>query len=86
MRHQLVEMRQQQYTMRDSFREEVLLGEGGMHAIAVSDPDIDAEIEVLPLGVVGRGMRPSLIFVSWDKLIPQNYDQAALKVISDFYW
>jgi hypothetical protein len=73
--------------LRDGFREEIFLGEGGTHtATAVDDPDIDAEIEVLPLGVVGRSMRPSLIFRPWTDLIPQNYDQAALKVISDFYW
>ena len=52
----------------------------------VSEPDIDAEIEVLPLGTVGRRTRPFQIFVSWDQLIPQNYDEAALKAISDFYW
>jgi hypothetical protein len=40
----------------------------------VADPTVDAEIEVLPLGTIGRSMRPFQIFVSWDKLIPQNYD------------
>ena len=52
----------------------------------VEEPDIDAEIEVLPLGVMGRRMRPFNIFVSWDQLIPKNYGEAALKAISDYYW
>ena len=56
------------------------------HITIVEEPDIDAEIEVLPLGVMGRRMRPFNIFVSWDQLIPQNYGEAALKAISDYYW
>lgn len=86
MRHQLVEMRQEQYTLRDSFKQTLVPGDGTPHITMVEEPDIDAEIEVLPLGVMGRRMRPFQIFVSWDKLIPQNYDEAALKEISDFYW
>ena len=64
----------------------MLPGDGVPHITMVEEPDIDAEIEVLPLGVIGRRMRPFDIFVSWDQLIPQNYDEAALKRISDFYW
>ena len=85
MRHQLVEMRQQQYTLRDSYKQVVMVDSQPMMTV-VSDPDIEAEIEVLPLGVVGRSMRPFDIFVSWDRLIPENYGEAALKAISDFYW
>ena len=84
-RHQLVELRQEQYTLRDSYKTTVVV-EGVGPVQMVSDPDIDAEIEVLPLGTAGRCMRPFQIFVSWDQLIPQNYDEAALKEISDFYW
>lgn len=86
MRHQLVEMRQQQYVLRDSYRTTILTNDGAPHLTLVEEPDIDAEIEVLPLGVMGRSMRPFDIFVSWDKLIPENYDQAALKAVSDYYW
>ena len=52
----------------------------------VTDPELEAEIEVLPLGLTGRSMRPALLFRPWASLIPSQYDQAALKVISDFYW
>lgn len=86
MRHQLVEMRQEQYVLRDSYKQTLVPGDGVPHITMVEEPDIDAEIEVLPLGVMGRHMRPFDIFVSWDQLIPQNYDEAALKRISDFYW
>ena len=86
MRHQLVEMRQEQYVLRDSYKQTMLPGDGVPHITMVEEPDIDAEIEVLPLGVVGRRMRPFDIFISWDKLIPQNYDEATLKEISNFYW
>lgn len=86
MRHQLVEMRQEQYTLRDSFKQTLVPGDGTPHITMVEEPDIDAEIEVLPLGVIGRRMRPFDIFVSWDRLIPENYDETTLKRISDFYW
>ena len=80
-----MELRQEQYTLRDSYKTTVVVETAGP-AQMVSDPDIDAEIEVLPLGTMGRCMRSFQIFVPWDQLIPQNYDQAALKVISDLYW
>ena len=64
----------------------MLPGDGVPHITMVEEPDIDAEIEVLPLGVMGRRMRPFNIFVSWDQLIPENYGEATLKAISDFYW
>lgn len=85
MRHQLVEMRQEQYTLRDSYKSTVLMDAQPSLAV-VSDPDIGVEIEVLPLGVIERSMRPVDIFLPWTDLIPVNYDQAALKAISDFYW
>ena len=85
MRHRLVEMRQEQYTLRDSYRQTVVVDKEPMITY-VGEPDIDAEIEVLPLGVVGRGMRPSLVFRPWDDIIPKNYTEEDLKVISDLYW
>ena len=86
MRHQLVELRQEQYILRDSYKQTLVPGDGTPHVTLVEEPDIDVEIEVLPLGVIGRRMRPFNIFISWDQLIPQNYDETALKRISDFYW
>lgn len=85
MRHQLVEMRQEQYTLRDSYKQTVVVDNVPTFT-TVTDPELEAEIEVLPLGLTGRSMRPALLFRPWASLIPSQYDQAALKVISDFYW
>ena len=85
MRHQLVEMRQEQYTLRDSYRQTVVVDKEPT-VTCVGEPDIDTEIEILPLGVIGRGMRSSLVFRSWDDIIPKNYSEEDLKVISDLYW
>lgn len=84
-RHQLVELRQEQYTLRDMYKETVNC-EGAPHIVMLNDPDIDEEIEVLPLGVFGSGMRPAYLFRTWANLVPNAYDADALKTISDYYW
>lgn len=84
-RHQLVELRQEQYTLRDSYRTTVLVEATGSVQM-VSDPDIDAEIEVLPLGTIKHGIQSLHIFVPWEELVPQNYSETTLQDISDFYW
>ena len=87
MRHQLVEMRREQYTLRDTYRETVNMGgTPDFTLIAADDPEIDAEIEVLPLGTQNKSYASKLLFKDWFDLIPSNYDEAALHVISDYYW
>ena len=50
MRHRLVELRREQYTLRDSFAPVIPTGEETPAAEPVAPPAIDVEIEVLPLG------------------------------------
>jgi hypothetical protein len=52
--------------------------------LVLNDPDWDAEIEVLPLGLVkGEG---DIVFGKWPTVIPANYSEKELQQISDFYW
>ena len=84
-RHQLVEMRREQYTLRDSYKK-----------ISFSAPteqyqeeetyEFDVEIEVLPLGLKQKNETSGLVFRKWTNLIPANYTDSELRLISDLYW
>lgn len=86
MRHQLVEMRREQYTLRDSYRKTMFSQEDDSYA-EPETYDFDAGIEVLPLGLLHDDNPTSLlIFRAWPELIPQNFDQSALNDVSSLYW
>ena len=81
LRHLLVALRQEQYTLKDSFSEKIF-----MHSAPLIEEEtnlsFDADILVYPLGL----FTDSLIFQPFEKLIPSNFDKVELKQISDFYW
>lgn len=86
-RHQLVELRREQYTLRDSYSEPILLNEIAIITEPVKPPQFDCEIEVLPLGIVNsNSTAATLIFQPWEQLIPKTFSEEDLKQISDFYW
>ena len=84
-RHQLVEMRREQYTLRDSYRQTMFV-QNDVHVEPVI-ADFDAGVEVLPLGMKHDGYTSSLVFRTWRELVPANVsapdDQ---KLVSDLYW
>lgn len=83
-RHLLVELRREQYTLRDSFQETMLVEKD--ITVSAPPPEIDAEIAILPLGVQGPTEISRLIFRPWTSIIPTNYSEEELKQISDFLW
>lgn len=84
-RHQLVELRREQYTLRDSYRKIMLTQDDDAY---VEPPivDFDAGIEVLPLGLKYKGTLPGVVFRKWADLNPQNTPKEFLPDISDLYW
>ena len=68
-RHQLVELRREQYTLRDSYRKIMLTQDDDAY---VEPPivDFDAGIEVLPLGLKYKGTLPGVVFRKWADLNP----------------
>lgn len=85
-RHLLVDLRREQYTLRDSYREPVV-----MTSIHIVDPNdhsitLGEEIPVLPLGLVEARPAGKLIFVGEDKLLPTSYSEQELELISNHYW
>jgi hypothetical protein len=85
-RHELVELRREQYTLRDSFSETIMLREPALVNDEATRPQLNADIEVLPLGTCGQGERSALIFRPWEEIIPTNYTEEQLQLISNVYW
>lgn len=84
-RHQLVELRREQYTLRDSYRK-VMLTQNDDAYVEPPVVDFDAGIEVLPLGLKHQGMLPGVVFRKWADLTPQNTPKEFLQDISNLYW
>lgn len=84
-RHQLVEMRREQYTLRDSYKK-VMFSQNDDAYVEPPIIDFDVGIEVLPLGLKHKGILPGVVFRKWAELNPQNTPKEFLQDISDLYW
>ena len=84
-RHQLVEMRREQYTLRDSYRKTIYTAPDEGYEEPVTY-EFDVEINVLPLGIKHKEETATLIFRAWRELDPDHFTEAELKNISDLYW
>ena len=86
MRHELVELRREQYTLRDSYQQTILGQDCAGPYCAPEVCDLDVGIEILPLGMKYNSGVPGCIFRKWEQLIPQNYNEKELTKISEYYW
>ena len=85
MRHELVELRREQYTLRDSFRK-TIFSQASDEYTEPATIDFDVNVDVLPLGLhYGEGLSLE-IFRTWRELDPERISPADLKLISDLYW
>lgn len=86
-RHELVELRREQYTLRDSFAPTMLF-ETTLTPLSIplDNPQVDCEIAILPLGTKNSTPLREWIFRKWENLIPANYTEEMLKEISEYYW
>jgi hypothetical protein len=73
-RHQLVEMRREQYTLRDGFKK-VSFATPTEQYTPEEMPDFDAGIEVLPLGIKHKSPISALVFRTWRELVPGTISQ-----------
>ena len=80
-----MEMRREQYTLRDSFRQTLLAQTTDDYCIPPV-MDFDAGIEVLPLGLKHKGVLSGVVFRKWPELNPMNTPSELLQDISDLYW
>lgn len=79
-RHHLVELRRQQYTLRDSFSAPTQ--RAILHSPAEDDtgPSIPTELEILPLRYTPE------FFIEFDKLLPQNFEEKDLRTLTGLLW
>lgn len=85
-RHQLIDLRRQQYTLRDSYAPQMLPSGYQPITAAPVEADWDVGIEVLPLGIFGKHMAARLIYRDFDDLIPANFNEEQLRSVYDVYW
>ena len=84
-RHQLVEMRREQFTLRDQYKEKVL-----RHCLPepegpILTPQMGADVLVMPLGLKCAGTL-SKIFGKIEDLHPKAFTEEEQKKAIDFYW
>ena len=85
-RHQLVELRREQYTLRDAYSEQVAPIDTPTPYYSPNIPQLDSDIVVLPLGVKRMLNAPALVFRKWDDLVPTEYSEKELQMVSDLLW
>lgn len=83
-RHQLVEMRREQFTLRDSFVVTILPHTQRTPVSAENVPQIGTDIKILPLGVPGDTQ--ANLFQDIGELAPKCFDEKELEEISAFVW
>lgn len=86
MRHELVELRREQYTLRDSYQQTILTHDAPAPYYEMEEPTMDVEIEVLPLGVKRDKGPGAYLFRKWEDVIPGNMTEEMLQEASDLYW
>lgn len=87
LRHQLVELRKEQFSLRDSYkftiRKDPIYNFVQFHITKI----LDSDILVFPLGFKYEEQKGSgEIFRPLGDLIPKNFSQKELEQISKFYW
>lgn len=84
-RHLLVELRRQQFTLRDTFTPIIQ-----RHTVAQIDSEpsylsLDAEIQCLPLGLKNDSPLASLVFTD-KELAPDSFSEEEIKLINRLLW
>lgn len=84
-RHLIVELRREQFTLRDAYIEKHLRHSPPEPDLDPVHLDFDAEIPVFPLGLVGAPFS-ELVFKPDDQLNPYTYTEKELDVLTHYYW
>lgn len=85
-RHELVELRREQYTLRDSYQQTILSQETPAPCFPYEEPVLDVDIEILPLGVKQPLGAAGYIFRKWEDVVPANFTEEMLEEVSKLYW
>jgi hypothetical protein len=80
-----VELRREQYTLRD-FYKPIIQRETPPLMEEPTSIEFGTEVDVLPLGLCDDRKIAGLIFRDEQKLLPRNYSEQELRLISDYLW
>ena len=87
LRHYLVELRREQYTLKDSYSFYIQKETTNRNAPEeIVKPVFDVEIPVYPVGLFTDQQISKLIFKKFDNLIPSSYTEKDLEKVSKYYW
>ena len=84
-RHLIVELRREQFTLRDAYVEKHVRHTPPEPDLDPVHLDFDAEIPVFPLGLVGAPFS-DLVFKPIDQLNPYTYTEKELDILTHHYW
>ena len=84
-RHLIVELRREQFTLRDNYVEKHMRHTPPEPDLDPVNLDFEAEIPVFPLGLVGAPFS-ELVFKQADDLNPTTYTEKELDVLTRHYW
>ena len=84
-RHLIVELRREQFTLRDSYVERHMRHTPPEPDLDPVNLDFGAEIPVFPIGLVGEPFS-ELIFKDQHNLNPYTYTEKELDTLTHFYW
>lgn len=84
-RHLIVELRREQFTLRDTFATKITRKTAPEPEIEIVSLDFDAEIPVFPLGLP-KGSIGSLLFKKEEDLNPYTYSKEDLEKVIHYYW
>lgn len=83
-RHLLVELRRQQFTLRDSYTAPIQQRNFIFYNPPEEKEKIGDTIPVFPLGINKEDYLSSLIFYDWDKFSPSSYREEDLRFLQNF--
>ena len=85
LRHELVELRRQQFTLRDSYRPMIQRTTTQLPITNEKNTIFEFNCEVLPLGVQMEDGILRKLFLNEENLHPAAFNEQELRQISDFY-
>lgn len=86
-RHELIELRRQQYTLRDSYNPVMPRALPTTNYYVDNDPfNFGADVTFLPFGLIGSVPATWWIYLPLEQLHPSNYSEGQLKYIYQLYW
>ena len=86
MRHLLVELRRQQFTLKDTYSTPIQMESAAPTTEAPTTLTFDSDIIVLPCGLASAGRQPSLVFSPMTSLLPESFTPHQIEHIVHTYW